>query len=76
MVSCVSSSDKSRQRNSCDVEAKKVNRIKAKNQDDYYISLFFWDVYFYFVFKFKIFDEIEKDPTNLSFKHNYYEMML
>ena len=71
MVSCVSSSDKSRQRNSCDVEAKKVNRIKAKKQYDNNIFLFFEDVYFYFVFMFKILDEIEKDPTNLSFKRNY-----
>ena len=63
MVRCVFSTGKKRPRRSCIVKARKVKREKSKEQINYYISLFFEDVYFYSVFMFKILNEI-KNKTN------------
>ena len=71
MVSLVSSTGKKRPRKSGVVEARKIKREKVDEQIDYYIPLFFGNVYNYFVFMYRILDKIEEDPTNLSFQRKY-----
>ena len=66
-----SSAERKRLRRSC----QKVKEDKEKELKDHYSSLFYDIVSYYCMFMFNLLDEIDEDPTNLSFQRKYDEMM-
>ena len=48
---------------------------KAKENINYYFTLFYKIVYFHFSFMFNLLDDLEKEPSNLSFERKYEEVV-
>ena len=69
--SSASSGERKRLRRSC----QKKKEDKAKELKDYYSYLFYDIVSDYCKFMFNLLEEIDEDPTNLSFQRKYNEMM-